>query len=202
MAYKSIRRKRSNASGITPEVRSVPNGDIIAGSEDRLEADDNDESIDGDEHETSGTVDGSGNDYDIVEPTTFSGSDSGAGTGAGTGTGRKRGRPAGTGKKRAAKSTEATKAITGVLYSTHLMLANWMEAEEIAITDDEAEQLGSAIVKVSQLYDLGVMGEKAAAWINLSIAMGSVYGPRAIALSKRKKDADLQQKGRNIRSIG
>lgn len=188
MAYKSIRRKRRNAPGESSEVRSMPNGDIVAGIEDRLETDEHDESVDGDEHTASGTTDESSGYY-IVEPTTFgSGTGTGSDPGTGSGTGRKRGRPAGTGKKSKAKISEATQALTGLLYSTHLMLANFMDAEELAITEDEADQLGKSVVRVSQLYDIGIIGEKAAAWTNLAIAMGSIYGPRVIAISKRKHD--------------
>lgn len=85
----------------------------------------------------------------------------------------------------------------------HIAAAQFLQADELSVTEEEAQQLSKAIVRVSQLYDIGVMGEKAAAWTQLGIACATIYGPRALAVSKRKKEnADaVQQRRSTVRSI-
>jgi len=76
----------------------------------------------------------------------------------------------------------------------HLMAAKFLDAEEMAIDVDESNALAGAIQNVADLYDVGVIGQKAAAWIHLASTLGGIYGPRFVAISHRK--AEEKKRGR------
>lgn len=69
-------------------------------------------------------------------------------------------------------------------------MANMFKSELLAITEDEAQKMSAAITRVTELYEIRILPEKTMAWINLSVTLASVYGPRIAASSlkaKRKK---------------
>lgn len=107
---------------------------------------------------------------------------------------RKRGRPRGSKRVYASVTAkkEASLDLSGVLYSTHLMLAAMLKIEELKIEQTEAKELSDAIVRVNELYGGIVIPEKALAWINLGIVGMKVYGPRfaAHSLNRSKKKND------------
>jgi hypothetical protein len=64
----------------------------------------------------------------------------------------------------------------------------FLKMPEMAITQDEAKVLGSALADVQEAYGIEVLDEKKQALVNLVTAMGTVYGPRlAAAVIERKK---------------
>jgi hypothetical protein len=90
------------------------------------------------------------------------------------------------GRSRKSENQDA-KDLTAILYSLHLMAANIVKIEELALTEDESEQLALAIARVNEVYSGIVLPEKVVVWVNLAIACGSVYGPRIMAYNLRKK---------------
>jgi hypothetical protein len=70
------------------------------------------------------------------------------------------------------------------------MCASFLSVEELAITEDEAKKLATAINAVAELYEIGALGQKTAAWVNLTVTCGGIYGPRLVAHNlKRKRPA-------------
>lgn len=67
------------------------------------------------------------------------------------------------------------------------MLANMSGVEELLLSNEEAEQLADAAKRVEALYRADWLSEEAAAWINLVMVAGSVYGPRYIAIRARQR---------------
>lgn len=184
MVGRSFKRSGRKASGNAHPVVGSEGIDPIV-----QPADEPDSGIEGNGIDTA-SDDNESSSYQFVEPTTAVSDDSGSGDG--TGERKRRGRPRGSGtgtggKARAAKATEATEAVAAILFSMHGMMAAVSKIEELEITEDESEKLAKAAVRLTQLYGLGEMGEKAAAWINLSMAMGQVYGPRILAVSIQNK---------------
>ena len=59
----------------------------------------------------------------------------------------------------------------------------------LELSKDESDALGAAVTRVSQLYEIPLMSEKAMAWLNLSMVMGSVYGTRFMVASMQSKQA-------------
>lgn len=111
---------------------------------------------------------------------------------SGTGERKRRsdaGKRHGSRRKNANRKTQAedAKDLTAVLLSLHMMVSSVTRIEELELSAEEAEQLAVAISRVNELYDGYVIPEKAMAWINLAMAMGTVYGPRVIAYNIRRK---------------
>jgi hypothetical protein len=67
------------------------------------------------------------------------------------------------------------------------MLATFTQHEELELEADEARKLAVAIDKVNSLYDFSVIPPSAMAWTQLVMALGSVYGPRAIAIVRKQR---------------
>ena len=117
------------------------------------------------------------------------------GTETGTPIKRKRGRPKGSGKGSSQKTkTDQTSldGIEAILLNLHMMGAAFLKVPELQLSPEEAEKLSEAIARVSALYDFGA-SEKTLAWVNLTMALGSVYGTRIFAYSLRMK-AEAQSK--------
>lgn len=111
---------------------------------------------------------------------------------SGEGTGKRRGRPRGSRNAKRTSPAQATKDISQLLFSLHLGMASFFKSEVIALTEEEAQNLGAAITRVTDLYDIRILPEKYMAWINLGIVGSGIYGPRLFVLSQQKKRA--QQK--------
>lgn len=74
--------------------------------------------------------------------------------------------------------------LAGGLAFLHLGLANLSKIPELAISQKESETLVQASLDLMAEYGKAVDG-KTAAWINLSMALSSVYGVRMLAVSIR-----------------
>lgn len=116
------------------------------------------------------------------------GSSAGSSAGGNSRTGRKPGRPAGSGNSNRGsgetKSPQAVKsdgqAATALLSSIHQMLALYLQAPAIALTPQEAEDLGSAIAAVQKFYPASVFDPKYTAWAALAMVAFRIEAPRAI----------------------
>lgn len=87
-------------------------------------------------------------------------------------------------------AAQATLDLTHILYSLHTMGSVLLQIPSLVITQEEAKQLASAITRVSELYEIPILDEKARAWINLGLVGVQVYGTRiAAAMVERKKKA-------------
>ena len=96
-------------------------------------------------------------------------------------------------KRRAKAQSEISGDLVPILLSVHLMGATLINTPELVINQQEAEQLSSAITRVNELYGGIVLPEKTLAWMNLAIALGTVYGPRVVAIQRRKKLPKIKQ---------
>jgi ribosomal protein L3 len=65
-----------------------------------------------------------------------------------------------------------------ILMGIHSMGAAILKVPELELAKHEAERLGEAVAKVNRLYGGRMMSEKQAAWVNLMMVAGTVYGPR------------------------
>lgn len=141
----------------------------------------------------SGAAKSDGNIFDPASITATGSPDGSNGTGEPK---RKRGRPpgsrnrnsAGTGsaKKQAKGSPVHLEGIEKILLSIHVGMAAFLKAPELMISQDEAKTLSSAIAEVSEHYPV-VADAKTLAWINLTMALGMIYGPRGVAIYVRNK---------------
>lgn len=111
----------------------------------------------------------------------------------------RRGRPPGSRNTGPGKSnTEAGDAktkvrldsfsIEGLLIGIHQMGAAMLKTPELEISKDEAKQLSDAVQAVAKEYN-HVINPKTAAWIQLCVACGAVYGARIVAVRMREKQA-------------
>ena len=131
--------------------------------------------------------DDNGNDSGrVIDPGTI------AGNGAGNGTGKRgRGRPRGTGNSSGAgtkaKKEKTSIPVAHILFSIHSMLASFLKAPELKISDDESELLATAVTRVTDYYDVGVMPEQYMIWMNLGMVAASIYGPRIVAVGNNRK---------------
>lgn len=75
------------------------------------------------------------------------------------------------------------------------MAAAFLKVEELELSEPEAKQLGEAVARVNALYGNYMIPEKTAAWINLTMAAGSIYGPRMMAHKLRVKKEKASGKG-------
>jgi hypothetical protein len=68
------------------------------------------------------------------------------------------------------------------------MMASLLQTPELMIAPDEAKMLADGVNNVARHYDI-IADEKTAAWVNLAMVCGAVYGPRVFVLWTKKKDA-------------
>lgn len=104
-------------------------------------------------------------------------------------TGKRRYRRRGGRDSKRTSPAQATKDISQLLFSLHLGMASFFKSEVLALTEDEAQNLGAAITRVTDLYDIRILPEKYMAWVNLGIVGSGIYGPRLYVLSQQKKRA-------------
>jgi hypothetical protein len=95
-------------------------------------------------------------------------------------------------KKRAPKSNDG---LARTLQGLHLSLAFLTKIEELAIEEQEANALATAIDGVLQEFDLS-MSPQAQAIANLAMVAGSIYLPRIymIKMAKAQKEAEEKAK--------
>jgi hypothetical protein len=103
-------------------------------------------------------------------------------------TGVKRGRP-----RRGAAEAESAQNLAGILLSLHAMGAVLLKTPELELTEEESAKLAGAIAHVNELYGGVVLPEKVAAWINLVMVAGTIYGPRIIVIGAKKKIHEVRE---------
>jgi hypothetical protein len=102
---------------------------------------------------------------------------------------RRRGRPKGS--RNAARTTtpppqsNLIENVESLLLSTHFMLSKLLDIDELELDPSEAKRLSDAFKKVAEHYPIG-FSPKRLAWMELSIAAGTVYGPRIVTIYKKK----------------
>jgi len=101
---------------------------------------------------------------------------------------RRRGRPKGSRNASGKPATkEASADLTSILLSLHWMGSVLLKTPELALEEEEAKKLGAAIARVNAEYGNVILPPKAAAWINLGVVAGAIYGPRIIAAKNNHK---------------
>ena len=89
--------------------------------------------------------------------------------------------------RRGAAEAESAQNLAGILLSLHAMGAVLLKTPELELTEEEAGKLAAAVAHVNELYGGVVLPEKAAAWINLIMVAGTIYGPRIIVINAKGK---------------
>jgi hypothetical protein len=118
------------------------------------------------------------------------------GSGAGNNGGNTR---AGSGGRK--NGTEVQAFLASILYGVHEIGANLMHAEELSLTDEEADLYGEGVLKVWQEYDMPIPDAKTMAWVNLAKVLSSIYGPRIMAIRMRKAN-ERGNRPQPIRQVG
>jgi len=67
------------------------------------------------------------------------------------------------------------------------MGAAMLKTPELVIDEKEAKMLCDAIQEVNAAYDLPMISPKTMAMIDLTMALGAVYGPRVITIMAKSK---------------
>jgi len=70
----------------------------------------------------------------------------------------------------------------------HTMLAGMVNVEELALEKEEAKMLAESVVEVGAFYNMEVPA-KAAAWTNLIMVAGALYGPRIVVARGKLRTA-------------
>lgn len=146
----------------------------------------------GDEHE--GESDDRDSDIPLITPDTIITGEPDPGDEPRKRRGRKPGAKYGSYKSK----KETTSDITALLVSCHFMLSKLLDVSELEIEEAEAKKVSDAAVRVARLYSDRQLPEKAMAWINLTFACGTVYGPRVVAYKNRKSNEAAKKKGQII----
>jgi hypothetical protein len=99
-------------------------------------------------------------------------------------------------QRRGKQKKEATSNLTNILIQSHVMLAAFLDTEELLLNGEEANNLAKAIERVESLYEKSFISEEASAWIGLTIAAATIYGPRYMAVRARKQREAREKKSR------
>lgn len=75
-----------------------------------------------------------------------------------------------------------------VMLSMHLMAATFLHVPELRIDEQESAMLTKATLDVLKAYGVPDLTEKQVAVANAFMAIGTVYGPRAVLIMNRKKN--------------
>ena len=67
------------------------------------------------------------------------------------------------------------------------MLAAAIKEPSLALDPEEAKRLAIAAGNVARHYDLGA-SQKTLDWMALAVALGSIYGTRAVAIYMNRKE--------------
>jgi hypothetical protein len=115
-----------------------------------------------------------------------------AGTDIGSSPTKRRGRPpgsknrgnAGTNSERSTEKAQTNLAdLDGLILSAHLMVAKILSVPELELDEKESEKLANSIRNVAKHYT-AILDPKKIAIFELTCCVGSIYGPRAIAIYK------------------
>lgn len=180
------RNSRSNGSGSNES--GTVNSDNLRTADESGESSAGEPGISGTDT-TGGNLEASvgvdGNGAEFVDPASASGDSDGDSSGR-----KRRGRPRGSSSKRTS-TTQATADISRILFSLHLGMAKFLKSDVLALSEEESQELGAAITRVTDLYDIRILPEKYMAWINLAVVGGGIYGPRLIVANMKKKPASV-----------
>lgn len=109
---------------------------------------------------------------------------------------RRRGRPPGVrGSKKV--SANLTK-LDGLILSAHLVVSRMMSVPELEIDAAEAADMAAATQKLLVLYVADSFSEKKVAWGEFIMCCAAIYGPRAVAIYKRKPEHPIVPPARHI----
>jgi hypothetical protein len=75
--------------------------------------------------------------------------------------------------------------IGGLLCGIHAMAAQILKTPELELDKDEGQKLGDAVQEVAKQYN-HVINPKTAAWIQLCVVSGGIYGIRIAAIRIRE----------------
>lgn len=100
--------------------------------------------------------------------------------------------PKPTRQKKASKSADEIAALGKQLAGIHQMAAMLTGMPELAIHEQEGVMLAGGILGVAEQYDLSIDGKTGAA-LQLLAAAAMIYGPRAMAINARMKQAKSKQ---------
>lgn len=84
-------------------------------------------------------------------------------------------------------SLAQTSNLEKVMLSMHLMAATFLHVPELRIDEQESAMLTKATLDVFKAYGVPDLTEKQVAIANMAMAVGTVYGPRFILVTQRKK---------------
>lgn len=79
-------------------------------------------------------------------------------------------------------------SLTDLLFSIHLMGAEFLSTPELELDRDEAKKLGDAITEVGKYYNVSFDPKKVAIF-QLAITAGGIYGVRFVAIRNRLKQS-------------
>lgn len=115
----------------------------------------------------------------------------------------RRGRPLGSKNRTTAERNTQTpppnnlENIEELLVSLHFMGAKLLDVPEIELTQDESRKLMKAVKDVAKYYNVAFDPKKLAIF-HLMTAMGGIYGPRAVAIYRRKTAGPKKEPGKLI----
>ena len=99
----------------------------------------------------------------------------------------KRGRPRGTGKTRTTVQARL-EALTPVIFTGHHMLAGLLSAPELALSENEAKTLATAITECADAWGYNpVTDPRISTTFMLLASVAMIYGPRVPAIKQRLK---------------
>lgn len=81
------------------------------------------------------------------------------------------------------------------------MLASIVQSPDLAIDEDEAEKLAKGIANVARHYDLPQVAQKTVDWVGLIQVVGTIYGPRFVAASMRRREARAKTVNPTVRPV-
>jgi hypothetical protein len=125
----------------------------------------------------------------IIEPTSITGSGGSDGNPNGNGdpgsSPRRRGRPAGS-KSRTASAPIAVDKFGQLVGLAHFIASKITAVPEIELAENEAQELGGAVLDVLRVHGISGPSEDVAAYLALAAIAGKVYTPRFGAYKLRK----------------
>jgi hypothetical protein len=110
--------------------------------------------------------------------------------------GRRKGKRNSGGQERTASKSQTSKDLAGLAFMAHMALSKLLAIPELVISQDEAEQLTKASMRVAELYGGVVLPETVVAWSEMIMATVTIYGPRygAYKINERKRRAEKAKK--------
>jgi hypothetical protein len=112
---------------------------------------------------------------------------------------KRRGRKPGTKNRTGAK--KAADSVKPFLLMAHTWASVLLKTPEIALSEDEAEQLNTAYCTFCEYHEIPLLTAKRMSEINLISALFFVYGPRYVAIRNRHKEEKRAKNAKNVTPI-